>query len=236
MAISIARQLAPQLRPRYVALPIERFVVDDPDDIVIEETSHYPDVGVVHSRHGNGRRGGAVVIERPLQLATVMASRVPHTSVEIRDVRRRRLITAIEILSPTNKRGRGRREYLEKREKLLGSPVHLLEIDLIRAGRRIPMQQTLPAAPYFVFLSRAEKRPVLDVWPINFRDPLPVVPVPFKRGDVDVHMDLQKTLADVYDSVGYDLLIDYTQSPNPPLPPDERAWARRIVRTARRLP
>jgi hypothetical protein len=97
------------------------------------------------------------------------------------------------------------------------------------------MQESLPRTPYFVFLSRATKRPVLDVWPIGFRDRLPDVPVPLKPGDTDVRLDLQKALADVYDSLSYELLIDYSQPPQPPLPPDVRSWANRLLRSAKRL-
>ncbi len=35
------------------------------------------------------------------------------------------------------------------------------------------MRETLPKAPYFVFLSRSETRPVTDVWPIEFDQSLP---------------------------------------------------------------
>ena len=100
LGTEIVRQLAPKLRPNYIALPVERFVM---------EIS-------------------------------------PHVSVEIRDTSQRRLVTAIEILSPTNKRGAGHQEYLAKRQRLLLSTVHLLEIDLLRMGERVPMKQPLPDA------------------------------------------------------------------------------------------
>ena len=158
LAPMILLQLAPQIRPRYVALTTERFVVDSPDDVAIEESGIYPDVGMVRSRDrvGKQKTGRTTFLEAPLQLATIVPSKVPHVNIEIRDVRRRRLVTAIEILSPTNKRGRGRRQYLKKRRELLLSKVHILEIDLVRRGQRVPMRTPLPEKPYFVFLSRAE--------------------------------------------------------------------------------
>ena len=134
----ILRQLAPRLRPRYVALPEERYVVE------IQDTRSSP---------------------------------VPHVTVEIRSTDGRRLVTAIEILSPTNKRGDGRKEYLTRRMRILRSMAHLLEIDLLRKGQRVPMQQALPDKSYFVFLSRAEERPLSDVWPITLHQTLPAVPV-----------------------------------------------------------
>lgn len=71
----------------------------------------------------------------------------PHYWVEIRDAKRRTLVTAIELLSPFNKRGQGRLEYLQKRDALLASPVHLIEIDLLREGRRPPMRRKLSRSP-----------------------------------------------------------------------------------------
>ena len=49
----------------------------------------------------------------------------------------RSVVTAIEVLSPTNKtRGsRGRASYFEKRRDSLRSEAHLIEIDLLRAVR-----------------------------------------------------------------------------------------------------
>src|SRR4029453_5934831 len=97
----------------------------------------------------------------------------------------RQLVTAIEILSPTNKRAEGRMEYLVKRRRILLSTAHLLEIDLLRQGQRLPMHDPLPPAEYFVLLSRAENRPITEVWPLALRDPLPTVPVPLLPGDSD---------------------------------------------------
>src|SRR5438128_10997755 len=45
-------------------------------------------------------------------VATNVPTPVPHRTVEIRDTARQTLVTAIELLSPTNKRGRGHTEYL----------------------------------------------------------------------------------------------------------------------------
>jgi hypothetical protein len=99
-------------------------------------------------------------------------------SVEIRDIAQRRLVTLIEILSPTNKRGDGAREYNERRWEILRTQTHLLEIDLLCEGERLVLHGQLPVAAYYVFLSRTNRRPRTEVWPVALRDPLPVVPVP----------------------------------------------------------
>ena len=65
-------------------------------------------------------------MELPLRLFTV----------EVLEAGELELVTAIEILSPVNKRpGReAHDEYLRKRRELLRSAAHLIEIDLLRGG------------------------------------------------------------------------------------------------------
>lgn len=224
----LLRQLAPRLRPRYLALPVERFVLEEASDLSITRSTVYPDVSVlpVHPRQPEGATG--VLAVAPLQLATIIPQAVPHVSIEIRDVAQRQLVTAIEILSPTNKRGEGRAEYLTKRRRLLLSSAHLIEIDLLREGERVPMQEPLPEVPYFVFLSRVERRPVLDIWPVSLEQALPEVPVPLLAGDMDLLVDLQASFTATYDLLGYDLLIDYTRPAAPPLSVEQARWAAQL--------
>lgn len=236
LSVEIARQLGPLLRPRYVARPMRRFSVNDPADSAVDVADAYPDVSVHRSEHRVGEAPAtthAVSRDRtpdlPLRLQTTLVSDEPQYTVEIRDVANRSLVTAIEVLSPSNKRGQGCADYVDKRQRILRSRAHLMEIDLLRQGRRVPMRDPLPDAPYFVFLSRAEDRPVLEVWPIRLRDRLPVVPVPLLPGDSDAPLDVQAAFTAVYDAYNYDLSIDYTHPPEIPLAGDEAAWAARLL-------
>lgn len=224
LAVEIARLLAPRIRPKYIALPQERMVFDDAPGVAVERASTYPDVGVVSSTPGVPSSGSSES-SAPLQLATVVPEAVPHVSVEIRDAERRTLVTAIEILSPTNKRGSGRDEYLERRRRILSSTAHLVEIDLLRVGARVPMRQPLPNAPYFVLVTRVSRRPLADVWPVRIDQPLPMVPIPLLAPDPDVMLDLQQAITAVYDGVGYDLIVDYARPPEPPLSAEDASWA-----------
>ncbi len=165
-------------------------------------------------------------------MPTVVPESVLHFSVEIRDRLERRLVTAIEVLSPTNKRGDGREEYLEKRDRILRSQAHLVEIDLLRRGRRVPMERPLPPAPYYVYVGRQEMRPVTDVWPIHLDQPLPQIPIPLLAGDADVMLDLQMALTAVYDLSDYGLEIDYSRPPEVPLTPEQAAWVDQHLRGA----
>ncbi len=236
LAAETARQLAPRLRPKHVALTTERFVMELLEDVEITRARVYPDVSVAESKTWpHAPAGNAAIAAAPLRLATIVPTPVPHFSVEIRDTANRELVTAIEILSPTNKRSEGRKEYLARRQRLLLSSVHLMEIDLLRDGQRVPMQQPLPSTPYFVFLSRAENRPITEVWPVNLDSPLPVVLVPLLDGDPDVPLDLQLALTTIYDLLSYGLIVDYAQPLEVPLEGEAKAWASERVRSMRRL-
>jgi hypothetical protein len=234
LSVEIARQLAPRLPPRYVARTNERFVIIVPEPehgTGARTTAIYPDAFVADTgtsgpAGASGANGGGLAIASPpLSVATVMPESLRLLTVEIRDAAEMRLVTAIELLSPANKRGEGRTEYLMKRQRVLLGAAHLMEIDLLRSGHRLPMRDPLPGHPYFVFLSRAEKRPQTDVWPIGLGAPLPTVPVPLLPGDADVPLNLQEALGSVYDTFRYDRTINYALPPDVPLAPQEAAWA-----------
>jgi hypothetical protein len=232
LCAEIARQLAPKVRPKYVVLSERRVVLAQPEEAEARGNGRYPDVGIVSS-HAPSDRGGGVVAA-PLTLPVHFPEAIPHISLEIRDVRDRRLVTCIEVLSPTNKSGAGKEEYEGKRFRVLSSTAHLVEIDLLRKGARFPA--TLPSAPYFVFVSRAERRKEVEVWPIPLDVPLPTVKVPLLAGDADVDLDLQLALTTIYEIFGYDELIDYTQPPPGPLAASQSAWIDELLKKAGRRP
>lgn len=150
-----------------------------------------------------------------------------YARIEIRTVGTETLVTVIELLSPVNKRPGSDRvdAYERKRRELFRSEAHLLEIDLLRNGRRPALLTPLPDAPYFIFLSRAEHRPQIEIWPLLLQEPFPVVPVPLRYPDPDVPLDLTLALRRSYVSARYDLRIDYDQAPPlPPLSAEDNTW------------
>lgn len=87
-------------------------------------------------------------------------------------------------------------------------------------------------AEYFIFLSRAEDRPITAVWPLELLDRLPVIPIPLLPGDADAALDLQGVFTATYDLLGYDLAIDYARPIEPPLRPSAAAQADSLLRQA----
>lgn len=231
----IARQLTPQLWPRYKVRPGERVVVATPDPVESFSTrERLPDIAVFAAeRLANGsptegdatRHSGPLVLELLDEPPTVV-----ETFLEIRAADGGELITTIEVLCPSNKRGEGAAEYRTKRREILASSSHFLEIDLLRVGERFPVAGPLPSVPYFVFLSRRERRPKIEVWPVALDAPLPSVPVPLLPQDPDGSLDLQLALRGVYDLYHYEADIDYTSPPPLALSPEQAEWADKLLR------
>jgi hypothetical protein len=108
LSTEIVRQLAPKLRPRYLVLPAERFVMETPESVAVSTADIYPDVGVAETRSVARTAPETTLVAAPLELATVIPTPIPHVTIEIRDTAYRQLVTTIKVLSPTNKRGDGR--------------------------------------------------------------------------------------------------------------------------------
>ncbi len=246
LAHAIRAQLLPLLRPKYVALLSKRYTIvetaagedDTPPPQPAAQRVLYPDVHVVAAPATQpGETPGsppAAVAEPTAELPNRSPEELPLLRVEIRDVAQRRLVTIIEILSPVNKYGSGLLDYLNRRQEILYTTTHLLELDLLRQGRRIALQGTLPPAPYSIYLSRAERRPYTQVWALSLREPLPTVPVPLLPPDADVPLQLQQAVDDCFALVGYEALLDYTTPPPPPaLSAEDAAWVDAVLQAVR---
>jgi hypothetical protein len=104
----------------------------------------------------------------------------------------------------------------------------LVEIDLLRAGQPLPPFQA-GQSDYRILMSPAPMRPRAMAYTLSVRDPLPTIPIPLQPGDPESPLPLNQLLHDLYDRASYDLAIDYSQPPIPPLPDDDAAWARRLL-------
>lgn len=197
-----------------------------------------PDLAVVREdgpRSAPSGKAGAATLE-PVTgaLATADPEEVRETWIEVRRLPDERLVAVIELLSPTNKMGVGRLEYLDKREALIDRPVHLVEIDLLLGGRRLPMKGPLPPGDCFAIVARAESRPGCDIYAWSIRQPLPTIPIPLLPPDPDVPLDLATVFATAYDRGRYARILDYGAPLGLPLAPEDLAWVEQTARAARR--
>jgi hypothetical protein len=84
--------------------------------------------------------------------------------LEVRLVQTNLLVCVIEVLSPTNKRtGEGRTAYETKRQKILASATHLVEIDLLRGGSPLPLGDP-DRKLYSILVSRSGDRPNAELY------------------------------------------------------------------------
>lgn len=243
LAAEIRARLNPRLQPDYYAR-LTPYVTYDVVEIARarpRSQAARPDVGVFGPLPLAPRpSGSSATAEAPaeIDLAPVMSAIQVETllrlfTVEIHESETGVLVTAIEILSPVNKRSahEARADYLRKRRELLRSAAHVMEIDLLRAGERSPLDIPVPDAPYYVALSRADSRPSVEVWPIQLADRLPVLPVPLTEPDPDVPLDLGRVVASVYERGAYGAQIDYRlPPPAPALTGLESTWVDALLR------
>lgn len=236
-------------RPYYARLEMR------PEVGVVEDEGGYerrivPDVSFVHRPSGDT----AVALADPAirqisESFELIVFNEPghHALVEVRDPSQgHHLITLIEIVSPSNKdAGPDRDAYLQKQAEVLGSDANLIEIDLLRAGKRTFEAPELTAVlasaaakpDYVVLVNRASKRAgnqsAYQVFPNVLTHRLPCIPLPLRAGRPEIPVDLQQIFLNVYDDGPYAQgAIDYTMPPRPPLAPELAKWAEECVRNA----
>ncbi|MEZ4868101.1 MAG: DUF4058 family protein [Caldilineaceae bacterium] len=234
-----ADQLTAQLAPTYIASLETELVIDYIDfganggngEGESGKNAAIPDVTVRKPESAPQRSTRTeAVAAAPLQLYIPMPIERRLARVQVVHRERASVVAVIELLSPINKRpGEGRKKYLKKRAKYLESSVHLVEIDLLRRWKRMPLEGDLPSCDYLIVVSDANRRPTVDVWPIQVRDSLPVISIPLVRPDPPVLLDIGETVQTAYVRGRYDLQIDYSQPPKPPLSPQAAAWAAALI-------
>jgi hypothetical protein len=184
------------------------------------------------------RSGGATVAEvaseeEPLSLRAFLTEEHRETFVEIyQDDPELRLVTTIEVLSPSNKRPgtEGWKQYQRKRRSALLGGVNLVEIDLLRAEKRPPMFDAWPKCPYTLLVARAFHDQRCKVWRAYFQRPLPEIPVPLDEKDADLPLRLQPLIEAIYKRSRYGKSIDYGKLLDPPLKGTEATWLKARLR------
>jgi hypothetical protein len=236
----IGEKLADMLPERYLVRTGERSYV-----VVVESEGKIsrpflPDVSITarRGRRQPAKKASTAVAEptsdiKPINMRPFIEEEHREAFIEIyTSAADQRLVTTVEVLSPSNKRPNtlGWELYQRKRQSVLLGAVNLVEIDLLRAGQRMPMLDPWPPSPYTLLVARA-KRSICKVWPVDLHQPLPPLPVPLVKPDPDVHLELQPMIEAIYQRFRYERSIDYTQQLTPPLSPEEMAWLAKQLQT-----
>jgi hypothetical protein len=232
----IAIQLADAVPERYVVRTGERSYL-----VLVESSGRNSHPFVTHvsvttprGRKKGGKKGGTAVAQpatggNPHVLRAFIEDEHRKKFVEIYETdSEKRLVTTLEVLSPSNKRPGtpGWDLYQRKRQSVLLGYLNLVEIDLLRSGQRMPMLDPWPDSPYTLMVARARKPQACLVWEAHFQDPLLAIPVPLAKPDPDIPLDLQPLIDGICQRFRYERSIDYEAEVTPPLSPLEAAWCR----------
>ncbi len=229
LIISMKDALNEALPPGYVATSKNRVWVDD-------ELRREPDVALFGPDNGNAApalAGWAVVAER------LAEEPLEEPYLEILSAKGKRLVTAVEVISLTNKRAgeQGRKSYSDKQEEYWLSGVNLVEVDLLRRGPHAsatPHRRVLARFgpfDYHVSVVLARQRPAYHAAEFKLADRLPAFAVPLEPGVQPVLIDLQPMLDRAYERGRYAELVNCCAPADPPLSAEQQAWAEGILRT-----
>ena len=224
------RLLNRDLPDGYAARMEQRVYVDD-EPPASESREVAPDAIVFESpvtASGDATLGAVATAPQIVEWPTPVQYR--ESWLEIRDLEHSRIISMIELLSPTNKRRgtNGRRLYLRKRHQVLESRSHFVEIDLLRGGGTVWPVPPRPKGDYYVAVSRAERRPKVELYSWALRDPFPSVSIPLKPGTPDVILNLRNAFNSVYEGSRYGRSL-YSIPLLPKLSTEDQVWVQQLL-------
>lgn len=214
LIVAIADDLTDHLSEKYrVAIEKRTYFSGGDDSLLVG----IPDVSVVSKQPQNQPVATATLTQsaEPITVTVPFAEEVQERYLEIREVATGAVVTAIEILSPKNKRaGEGRQAYERKRNQVLASLTHLVEIDLLRSGQPLPISGGVKS-DYRILVSRSDRRPSAQLYAFGVRQEIPSFLLPLQAGEKEPMLNLQGILERVYERGRYHLAIDYTKPAQP---------------------
>ena len=222
---AIRDSLSPRLAPKYYVRLERRTYLLSPDDLTFVGRL---DLAVLPSMSSESGRQNALPLAAAgaVEVLLSIPDEVGENYLEVHEVTTGRVVTVMELLSPANKLyAKGREEYIEKRRHILSSRTHLVEIDLLRAGEPMPTEAGRVASDYRILVSRARTRPRALLYPFNLRDAIPTFDLPLLPGDEEPPVELGTIFHALYERARYDLSLDYSQPPVPPVRDEDATWA-----------
>ena len=232
--VAIADTIAPHLQPKYYVEIEARTYLDNgedevligiPDSVVLARTQ--PSRALVSQSSSS-----TAVQTKPQKVQIPIDLERKERYLQVREIGTDAVITAIELLSPTNKRtGEGRDAYKEKRRSILSSHSHLVELDFLRSGNPMTMRGVTGRIDYRILVSRANHRPTADLYGFTLRDPIPTFSLPLQEPDESLAVDLQTIFNGVYDRCSYHSRLNYTSPvPPPALSETDRLWIQELLK------
>lgn len=219
------------LPPNYVAILGERLELLDEKDLGLVSRVAVPDVAVVHDPTVEAGRSAGAPSAATLEPRTVPQDlewfdEPGQLYVQIVHVPENRVVTDVELLSPSNKRpgSADLATYLARRKALLRHQVNLVELDLLLGGQRLKMLGPLGEGDFFAFVTRWKTAHECSVYGWSVRAPLPTIPLPLRPEDGEVLLPLAESYRRTWQRGRYDQLVRYNVPPPEPLAPTDREW------------
>jgi hypothetical protein len=148
-----------------------------------------------------------------------------ETLIHIQRFPERGLVTALEVLTPAQKSGKGRERYLATRLNCLEQQMNLVEIDLLLAGERVPIGAPLPEGHFYALVTRSSKPRQCEVFGWSVRDAMPTIAIPLHTEEGDAPLDLKAAFDRTYDGGRFHMLVHYSAPLPPELTEADREWA-----------
>jgi hypothetical protein len=153
--------------------------------------------------------------------------------IEVRQRTDGRLVTLVDVVSPTNKLiDAGRQAYLAKRNEGKTQGANLVEIDLVLQGQPTLeySRDGLPDWDYAVTVTRASQPERYEIYSATLQKRLPRFRMPLAADDRDTVLDLQASFTRCYDQGGFAAKIDYERDPALPLAREDVQWLNELLR------
>ena len=211
--VGYSRRIVPDVRISEIGVPNRRNRADVEGTIAVEPTE---------------------TSESEPYVFELLGLEITEGFIEIRERGGGKVVTVIEILSRANKlSGSGHEQYRRKQDEILRSTASLVEIDLVRAGRRV---LSLPSSDipeqhrsdYLTCISPGWNRPRRELYAMPLQKRLPPIRIPLRSSDAPVKIDLQALVDHAYEAGRFDD-IDYSQELDPPLTSDDAEWVKSLM-------
>jgi hypothetical protein len=172
------------------------------------------------------------VTEQPL-FTSVVREEHQEQFIEIRQRSDNRLITLVEVISPSNKMTvAGRQAFLDKRKEGRSAGANLVEIDLVLQGQPLLdySREGLPDWDYAVTVSRSTQPDRYEIYTATLQKRLPRFRLPLASDDRDTVLDLHAAFTRCYDQGSFSSKIDYKRDPPTAVKDEDKKWLNELLR------
>jgi hypothetical protein len=167
----------------------------------------------------------------PIPVVNFVEDEIHEPFLQIIDAKSRKVVTVIEVASPSNNvpRSVGEARFRKKRGDVLPSTASRVEIDLNRARLKGRFRESDGR----IHWSRVTERPKEWGLPVALRQPLPKNRIPLRPEHPEAELDLQAMLNLACDRAGYNLVLDDRSDPPFPLTDEQRLWLAEVLKSFR---